>query len=173
MLPLQLCFGFSSLTPPHIHFYQALSSPRFSSPPLPLFKRKKGDFSPPKQKRVLWLTLAVAFQVIATFNFHNQATIYDNLGTVVNTVRAEIRLAEDFHLQRTGVAVAALEHFDAWLADHFDKMKENTKEWVLEQCGHLELVVGTNNAQQRAVIPQFRNAVNNNMAIDQRNFYDN
>lgn len=69
--------------------------------------------------------------------------------------------------------VYALDHFDAWVQDHFTRMATATRKWTLEMLDSLELAADTNSQlhlQIKALIPQMR-AVANNLAISQINFY--
>ncbi|KAK4041886.1 hypothetical protein C8A01DRAFT_14466, partial [Parachaetomium inaequale] len=106
--------------------------------------------------------------VLATYQFHNEATINNNLKTVILAIRLEIRAAENLHSANFGVTVHARDHFDAWVKSFFAEMTALTQTWLNRHINSLELV--SPNAQITALIPQLR-AATNSLAITQTGFY--
>ncbi len=112
--------------------------------------------------------------MLATFNFHNVATINGNLQAIVILIRAEIYDAETLHLAMFGPPrVHARDHFDEWIQDHFARMAYRTRAWATRVINNLDLAADGNSPieqQIRALLPQLRATVST-LVINQAGFY--
>ncbi len=67
------------------------------------------------------------------------------------------------------MTVYVLDHFDAWMQDHFERMRVNVRNFVLDWTDELTSA-NRNNAQIVAVVVQMEATVRT-MSIDQTGFY--
>jgi hypothetical protein len=84
-------------------------------------------------------------------------------------MRADIRILERQHVLLFGQRLHVLEHFDAWMRDHFERMTVNVRKDVLFWTD--ELTLAKRSHPQIVAAVQQMEATIRTMSVDQSGFY--